>query len=180
MFGPRNGAATYQQFAGLIHRNRHQAVDANSEITCTVLNAPIFFREADWISAPADWADGIVQGKGYSDLTPGGQHLWAAVQAVLPQYQSRLYVPGLPTTSPVLEEALPQYGLTLRKMRLGQGAFRATVMEAYGKRCAISGEKTCPCSTPRTFSPMPKPAPTLSAMACCCAPTCTRSSTSTT
>jgi len=145
MFGPRNGAATYQQFASLIHRNRHQAVDADSEITCIVLNAPVFFREADWIPAPADWADGIVQGKGYSDQTPVGQHLWAAVQATLPRYQAKLYAPGLaPAASLVLEEAQPQYGLALTKMRLGQGAFRATVMEAYGKRCAISGEKTLP------------------------------------
>ncbi len=147
MFGPRNGAATYQQFASLIHRNRHQAVDANSEITCIVLNAPVFFREADWIPAPADWADGIVQGKGYSDQTPVGRHLWAAVQELLPRYQTGLYVPDLsaPAPSLVLEEALPpQYGLALTKMRLGQGAFRAAVTEAYGKRCAISGEKTLP------------------------------------
>ena len=144
MFGSRNGAATYQQFAGLIHRNRHQAVDANSEITCIVLNAPVFFREADWIPAPADWADGIVQGKGYSDQTAIGRQLWAAVQTTLLRYQPGLYVPSLTTSGLVMEESLPQYGLALTKMRLGQGAFRATVTEAYGKRCAISGEKTLP------------------------------------
>ena len=144
MFGVCNGAATYQQFAGLIHRNRYQMVDANSEITCVILNAPVFFREPDWIPAPADWADGIVQGKGYSDLTPGGQQLWAAVQATLSRYQSGFYMPSLPATSLILEAAAPQYGLALRKMRLGQGAFRATVTEAYSKRCAISGEKTLP------------------------------------
>jgi putative restriction endonuclease len=145
VFAQRNGAATYQQFAGLIHRNRHQALDADSEITCIVLNAPVFFREEDWIPAPSDWADGIVQGKGYSDQTPVGRHVWAAVQATLPRYPAGLYAPdSAPAASLVLEDAPPQYGLALTKMRLGQGAFRATVMEAYDKRCAISGEKTLP------------------------------------
>ena len=146
MFGPRNGAATYQQFAGLIHRNRHQALDSNSEITCIVLNAPVFFQEADWIPAPADWADGIVQGKGYSDQSSVGQNLWADVQDTLLRYQTGLYLPGLtaPGASLVLEDSPARYGLAITKMRLGQGAFRATVTEAYEKRCAISGEKTLP------------------------------------
>lgn len=145
MFGSRNGAATYQQFASLIHRNRHQAVEASSEITCVVLNAPVFFREADWIPAPDDWSNSIVQGKTYADLTPIGRHLWAAVQATLPRYAAGLYTPGLTTaTSLVLEEAPAQYRTVLTKMRLGQGAFQAVVTQAYEKRCAISGEKTLP------------------------------------
>jgi putative restriction endonuclease len=32
----------------------------------------------------------------------------------------------------------------LRKSRLGQGAFRILVTDAYQKRCAISGERTLP------------------------------------
>ena len=66
---------------------------------------------------------------------------------MLPRYLSELYAPGSPALAPpalVLEDDAPRYGMALSKMRLGQGAFRATVTEAYGKRCAISGEKTLP------------------------------------
>lgn len=39
----------------------------------------------------------------------------------------------------------PQYGAAvLSKVRLGQGAFRVLVTDAYQRRCAITGEKTLP------------------------------------
>ena len=39
----------------------------------------------------------------------------------------------------------PMYGKSiLTKVRLGQGAFRVLVTDAYNRKCAISGEKTLP------------------------------------
>ena len=44
-----------------------------------------------------------------------------------------------------LQEPEPLYGQSiLRKVRLGQGAFRVLVTDAYTRRCSISGEKTLP------------------------------------
>jgi putative restriction endonuclease len=46
----------------------------------------------------------------------------------------------------VLEESgSPLYSQSiLTKVRLGQGAFRILVTDAYNRKCAISGEKTLP------------------------------------
>ncbi|MBK8948420.1 MAG: HNH endonuclease [Flavobacteriales bacterium] len=46
---------------------------------------------------------------------------------------------------PAAEYGGPRYGeLFLTRSRLGQGAFRVLVSEAYSKRCAITGESTFP------------------------------------
>jgi putative restriction endonuclease len=45
----------------------------------------------------------------------------------------------------ILEDPPAQYGKSvLSKVRLGQGAFRVLVTDAYNRRCTISGEKTLP------------------------------------
>lgn len=45
----------------------------------------------------------------------------------------------------ILEEPEARYGNSvLTKVRLGQGAFRVLVTDAYNRKCAISGEKTLP------------------------------------
>lgn len=41
-------------------------------------------------------------------------------------------------------EEKPRYGEGIVKLRLGQGAFRVSVADAYERRCAVSGEKTLP------------------------------------
>jgi len=39
----------------------------------------------------------------------------------------------------------PIYGNSvLRKVRIGQGAFKVSILDAYNKRCSISGERTMP------------------------------------
>src|SRR5690606_11461688 len=44
-----------------------------------------------------------------------------------------------------IKEEGPRYGAEyLARARLGQGAFRVLVTDAYQKRCAISGERTLP------------------------------------
>jgi len=43
------------------------------------------------------------------------------------------------------EQESPEYGNSiLTKVRLGQGAFRVLITDAYNRRCSISGEKTLP------------------------------------
>lgn len=44
-----------------------------------------------------------------------------------------------------MEEPETMYGKSvLTKVRLGQGAFRVLVTDAYNRKCAISGERTLP------------------------------------
>lgn len=77
---------------------------------------------------------GAFMGKGYSTDTAEGMHLWQAVSERL------ALMPAAP--QPVTAE---RYGQpVLVRQRLGQGAFRISVTDGYGRRCAVSGEKTLP------------------------------------
>jgi putative restriction endonuclease len=74
----------------------------------------------------------IVQGKGFSNDEAEGAAIWRAVFERL-----------TPTTNSAVEE--PRYGADyLARARLGQGAFRVLVTDAYDRRCAVTGERTLP------------------------------------
>jgi putative restriction endonuclease len=146
VFGDRNGAATKEEFYNSILRLRHgsNTLIENPNIGCIVLTNPIFFHEDDWISIPEDWSPNIVQGKSYYTDTLIGGSLWKQIERLLQKY---LYnVQSEEKSQLILEETeSPQYGKSvLTKVRLGQGAFRILVTDAYNRRCAISGEKTLP------------------------------------
>jgi len=100
-------------------------------IGCVLLEQPFFFPEEIWIPQPADWAPNIVQGKGYDLSEATGQQLMNAVQERLA---------GEPAT--LAEEATGRYGTpSLVRHRLGQGSFRAAVTDAYGRQCAVTGDR---------------------------------------
>lgn len=140
-FQTRNGFDTLEQFRAAIQQYR-KSDERNPTIGCVALTSPIFLKKEDWIAVPADWSNSIVQGKKYSTTSEVGSFIWKQVEAALERYEietSDAY--GLSNVG----EGIPQYGKAiLRKVRLGQGAFRLSVMDAYQKRCAITGEKTLP------------------------------------
>lgn len=135
-FGGKNGVASLDEFlARIVKYRRAENVERDPTIGCSILAEPFFFPESEWIPVPVDWAMNIVQGKTYDSTQESGAALWAEVQARL----SMLSRPG------ELNEVRSRYGADyLTRARLGQGAFRVLVTEAYEKRCAISGERTLP------------------------------------
>ncbi|WP_421829403.1 HNH endonuclease [Larkinella sp.] len=140
-FGVRNGFDNLEQFRTVIQRYRHDS-ERNPIIGCIALTNPIFFNREDWINIPRNWSRNIVQGKTYSTNDAIGKTLWQQIETVLARYLTT--VPNIQDSFAVAEE-LPQYGnAVLRKVRIGQGAFRLSVIDAYNKRCAITGEKTLP------------------------------------
>ncbi|MVN78266.1 HNH endonuclease [Hymenobacter sp. HMF4947] len=146
MFGPRNGFGSYQDFAQAIQKYRvanGKSPEVNPLISCLVLTAPVFFRKPDWIPAPESWGNSIVTGKVYDTKEPVGAQLWAAVSATQLRYQQDAFTRELATDAMALESP-GIYREALTKVRVGQGAFRALVTQAYEKKCAISGEKTLP------------------------------------
>ena len=146
MFGPRNGFGDYHDFAQAIRKYRAangKPPEHNPVISCLVLTNPVFFRKPDWIPAPESWGNSIVTGKVYNTQEAVGSQLWAAVSATLLRYQQNAFTRELATDSVALESP-GIYREALTKVRVGQGAFRALVTQAYDKRCAISGEKTLP------------------------------------
>lgn len=140
-FGVRNGVPDLDHFKTIIQKYRGDK-ERNPTIGCIALTDPVFFRREDWIPVPVDWSTSIVQGKRYSTDTVIGSALWQQVQDRLIRYRETL-----PAGQNLLsvDEPLPQYGNSvLQKVRIGQGAFRLSVIDVYTKRCAITGEKTLP------------------------------------
>jgi len=123
-FGPKNGAPDYETFLSKILEHR-KSREPDPLIGCIVLKNPFFFEQSDWIPIPKDWKLNIVTGKYYDTLEPIGGQLWSRVEMTL--------------------RALAIYGPDyLVHRRLGQGAFRVNVTEAYNRKCAITGERTLP------------------------------------
>jgi putative restriction endonuclease len=104
-------------------------------IGCRILTQPFFFPEQDWIPVPPSWAPNIVTFKTYDASEGDGAAVWEAVQDRL----ERVAAPLLANVE------LPRYGNpVLVRPRLGQGAFRVIVTDAYRRKCVITGERTLP------------------------------------
>lgn len=144
-FKNRNGCETFDEFSRMILNYRSDKANLNPTIGCIVLTNPIFFKKEDWIETPEDWGKSIVQGKSYNTEESIGKNIWQKVERLLEKY---LYLNSIDEgkSQLLLEEPLsPAYGNSiLTKVRLGQGAFRVLVTDAYSRRCSITGEKTLP------------------------------------
>jgi putative restriction endonuclease len=136
-FETKNGTATFEELLGRVTQlgQRHER---DPMIGCTVLAEPFFFPREQWIPVPKDWSANIVVGKTYEATSAAGSALWAEIE-------HRLNADVRPEFAAVSAHEGPRYGDGyLAHPRLGQGAFRVLVTDAYDRRCAITGEKTLP------------------------------------
>ena len=131
-FQQKNGAQTFTEMRERVQKYRRSELPIGPDelIGCILLQQPFFFNPDQWIPA-SDWSKSIVQGKTYDTATFEGQSLWQEVQARLAQ------------SSPVLDESVEiakqKYGKPqIILPRLGQGAFRIIVADAYDRQCALS------------------------------------------
>lgn len=138
-FGQKNGVSTLDELIARVRRYRRSEDSLDPVIGCNVLAEPFFLPDSAWIPAPANWAPNIVQGKTFDTAAEDGQALWRAVQAALSRQRVADVAPdGEPAPG-------ARYGSDyLTRGRLGQGAFRVLVTDAYQRRCAVTGEKTLP------------------------------------
>ena len=137
-FGIKNGTRSLRELNNRInkYRERNNIVQNNPQIGCIILTEPFFFNESEWIPVPNDWKSSIVQGKTYDTDTAIGKRLYNdVVDRLNGQY---LY------NKDNQPERIKRYYETVTKHRIGQGAFRVAVADAYQRRCAITGEKTLP------------------------------------
>lgn len=152
-FGGKNGV---NDQAGLLARIRKYrgGTEPDPIIGCNVLAEPFFFPENAWIPVPSDWSPNIVQGKTYDAAIEPGVSLWVAVQA-------QLSALGIWRRDEMRDEDrrdAPEY---LVKGRLGQGAFRVLVTDAYHRRCAVTGERTLPVLEAAHIKPYARSGPNL-------------------
>ena len=83
---------------------------------------------------PASFSPNIVRFKGFNSDTVEGRRLWDQVS------QRMNWFAGSATPDEAVRFGKPQ----IIPPRLGQGAFRLVVTDAYRRRCAVTGERTLP------------------------------------
>jgi putative restriction endonuclease len=113
---------------------------ATRPLGCTILRDAVFWPKDRWIpwTSAEGWAPNHVRGKTERDST-------RAVQLLSEIQRDALHVPA-----DFLERFRPlevdERTLVLRESveREGQGTFRLRLLDAYGGRCAVTGEHTEP------------------------------------
>jgi len=139
-FERKNGVPSLADLIARVRRYRIDDQSIDPVIGCNVLAEPFFFPRAQWIQVPSTWSTNIVQGKSYVAESEEGRALWSAVQQNIGLIQR---VQDLGSAAPA--ESDRRFGAEyLARGRLGQGAFRVLVTDAYLRKCAITGEKTLP------------------------------------
>ena len=138
-FQERNGVPDLPEMWRRIARYRRDdsLLDQRQDpvIGCRVLTQPFFWPRELWISVPATWAPNTQVGKRFETTETDGKALWDAVM----ERMSVMPSAGIAQAQPARFGA-PQ----LISPRLGQGAFRLSVIDSYERRCAVTGERTLP------------------------------------
>jgi putative restriction endonuclease len=147
IFGEGNGCASYAEMSTQIQKYRSKQLDnSNRDIGCIMLRDVLFFEPEQAPAAPPDWSNSIVQGKSYDLASAEGsyvEHVIAdlfSLDLATTRGQISMAEVELPGAVPGDVFADPR----LSPVRAGQAAFKALVLDAYGRRCAITGDKIVP------------------------------------
>jgi putative restriction endonuclease len=138
-FGKENGVASLMELNDKIWHYRHEdgRYDTNASVTSIILTDVFYFDESDWFDIADSWHHSIVTGKTFrgeeaARLVDKVQTILSGTSGIITPEQGQLPITPGGTV------------LTTSKHRIGQGAFRTLVAGAYGRRCAITGERTVP------------------------------------
>jgi putative restriction endonuclease len=143
-FGWKNGDPDRHRF---LHRiGEYRGVDLlagkaeRAPIGCTILRSVQFWPEERWIvwGDAQGWARNIVQGKTEIDSARSARLLseMQASDQLIPDLDESPFEPLVDDERRVQPQDVA--------VREGQGAFRARLLDAYGRACAITGEHTEP------------------------------------
>jgi len=145
-FGTKNGDPTRERFVRRITGYQQPGGDrlletGQRQLSCLVLRDAVFLPQAEWMpwDGDMDWSRNIVSYKTY-DLDAGaGVHL-----ARLLTRRGEASIPDLlPDFVPLVADART-FDLAAVAGRVAQGTFRARLLDAYGGRCAVTGDHTLP------------------------------------
>lgn len=116
-FGAANGVDDPAEFRRRVARGHPEPTAVDPSLSCVVLDRPTILDEDDWVAAPDDWRPSVAHGKVYRG--DAARALW----------------------EPVRERLGARWSPTPPDGELGPGRFRIAVAEAYGRRCAVTGER---------------------------------------
>lgn len=141
-FGEDNGCRSLADMQERIRRYRGDIVPSDPEIGCIMLRDTTFLPPDQVREPPPDWSKNIVQGKTY-DLSQGSYAEQLVRDLLLLHPDPESAAPDVTATTGAVPGDI--FGdPRLRRVRVGQSAFKALVQEAYGRRCAITGDKIVP------------------------------------
>lgn len=141
-FGMKNGTRTLPEMRARILQYRLSARhEPDPWIGCRVVVQPVFLPKELWIPQPDSWARSIVVGKTYDTSSSEGRLLWERVMAAADLAATSRAALGEERSVYVG----PRHGEPhLIRPRLGQGAFRLAVIDAYDRECALTGGRVLP------------------------------------
>lgn len=143
-FGAKNGAATRARLAQLLSRDAADLARdprlARLPLACTILRDASFWPRERWIAwgEAQGWSTNIVQGRTEDDPARASRLLGELA------YDSVAAPADLAPQFELVDVDEREFESTTSAKREGQGAFRARLLDAYGRRCAITGEHTEP------------------------------------
>ena len=144
LFEEKNGAPNFEAFRATIQRLRgaDPAAVGATPIGCVVLREATLLPKDQWIpwGTLEGWSPTIVNDKSYDLLSGHGRRLH---QLLANAGASMPPDPG-PEAFQLLEVDARRRREQPVATRDGQGTFRSRLLEAYGSRCALTGERVVP------------------------------------
>lgn len=147
-FGIKNGVQSLAEMRERIGQYRTDLnLRSDYSIGCRVVVSPVFFPRELWIPQPKSWSNSIVVGKTYPTEEREGLQLWEELQSrrnllnLTPESENGFLKE--PRATYISEPV--RYGTPTKiTPRLGQGAFRVAVIEAYARECGLSKGRVLP------------------------------------
>ena len=145
-FGAKNGAPSLPEMRRRVSRYRKDSGPLDYTIGCRIVVQPVFLPRELWVPQPESWSPQTVTGRRFDTVEAEGRALWDAVMSAAEAAGAPALAPGVAERqAPFIREDLPRFGApALVQPRLGQGAFRVAVTDAYGRECALSGGRVLP------------------------------------
>ena len=148
LFGPKNGAPSFEVFRRNITRLRKSdpVAPGAKPIGCVMLRDVTFLPPERWLAwgVNENWSRTIVNDNTYDMLEEPGRRLLTLLTATGT-------VGGVPAPPDLLGEDFRPIDVDDRRWREalvatrdGQGTFRSRLLDAYGSRCALTGERVVP------------------------------------
>ncbi|MFD6264299.1 HNH endonuclease [Micromonospora chalcea] len=153
LFGEGNGVASLDDMRHSVGRYRRQPIAPGEDpvIGCVFVRDSVFFSDGSTADPPPGFAPNVVQGKTYDLAEPASAGYFRLLLHRLLGGEVELDL------SEPWHRPGPVYGdPRLVPQRLGQKSFKAVVLGAYGRRCAITGNKVQPVLQAAHIRPLPE------------------------
>lgn len=155
-FHERNGDPTFESFVSRIAEYRHESpletLLGTRDVTCLILREVRFLPQHEWLpwGDSRGWHRSIVAFKRYDLSSAHG----LALADLLKNGQPVELAPEFQPLSADERLRIEQAAVA----REGQGAFRVSVLDAYDRRCAVTGERALPVLDAAHIQPYRAPA----------------------